>query len=68
MSNVTLMEALLGRARDALEHARTAIVRLYELYADAGAGHLYFSELIALLLLSRPEEALVAARMRIRGC
>ena len=30
--------------------------------ADAGAGHLYFNEMIALLMLDRPDEALVAAR------
>jgi len=62
MSNVTLMESLLPRAREALEHARAAIARLHELDADAGAGHLHFSEMIALLVLDRPEEALVAAR------
>jgi RNase P/RNase MRP subunit POP5 len=62
MSNVTLMESLLHRAREALEHARAAVARLHELDADAGAGHLYFSKMIALLVLDRPEEALVAAR------
>src|ERR1700730_18907578 len=41
MSNVTLMESLLGRPREALEHARTAIARLHELGADSGAGHLH---------------------------
>jgi predicted ATPase/DNA-binding winged helix-turn-helix (wHTH) protein len=62
MSNVTFMESLLGRSREALEHARAAIARLHELDADAGAGHLYFGEMIALLMLNRSEEALVAAR------
>ena len=61
-SNVTFMESLLGRPREALEHARTAIARLHALDADAGAGHLYFSEMIALLMLNRTDEALVAAR------
>ena len=62
MSNVTLMESLRSHPGQALEHARAAIARLHKLYADAGAGHLHFSEMIALLMLSRPEEALVAAR------
>jgi hypothetical protein len=62
MSNVTLMESVLGRPREALEHARTAITRLYALAADAGAGHLHFSEMIALLDLDRTDEALSAAR------
>ena len=62
MSNVTFMESLLGRPREALEHARTAIARLYALAADAGAGHLHFSEMIALLMLDRTDEALMAAR------
>jgi predicted ATPase/DNA-binding winged helix-turn-helix (wHTH) protein len=61
-SNVTLMQSLLDRPREALEHARTAIARLHELDADAGAGHLYFSEIMALLMLDRSAEALVAAR------
>jgi len=62
MSNVTFMESLLGRSREALEQARPAIARLHEVNADAGAGHLYFSEMIALLMLNRSAEALVAAR------
>jgi predicted ATPase len=61
-SNVTFMESLLGRPSEALEHARTAIARLHELDADAGAGHLYYSEMIALLMLNRLEEGFVAAR------
>jgi hypothetical protein len=61
-SNVTFMKSLLGRPGEALEHARAAIARLHELDADAGAGHLYFSEMIALLMLNRSEEGLVAAR------
>jgi hypothetical protein len=62
MSNVTFMEALLGRPLDALEHARAAIARLHVLAADFGAGHLHFSEMISLLLLDRIDEALIAAR------
>jgi predicted ATPase/DNA-binding winged helix-turn-helix (wHTH) protein len=62
MSNVTFMESLLGRTHEALEHARTAIARLHALDADAGAGHLYFVETIALLVLNRMDEALAAAR------
>jgi predicted ATPase/DNA-binding winged helix-turn-helix (wHTH) protein len=61
-SNVTLMKALAGRPAGALEQARESIARLHELGADPGAGHLYFSELIASLLLDRLEEALAAAR------
>ena len=61
-SNATFMESLLGRPQEALEHARAAIARLHELDADAGAGHLYFSEMIALIMLNRPAEGLVAAR------
>jgi hypothetical protein len=61
-SNVTFMESLLGRPGEAFSHARSAIARLHELDADAGAGHLYYSELIALLMLNRSEEGLVAAR------
>jgi predicted ATPase/DNA-binding winged helix-turn-helix (wHTH) protein len=61
-SNVTLMESLLGRSLEALDHARTAIARLHALGADAAAGHLYFGEMIALLDLDRPDEALLAAR------
>ena len=33
-SNVTLMEALRGHPEEALEHARAAIARLHELYAE----------------------------------
>ena len=62
MSNVTFMQSMLGRPHDALERARSAIARLHALGADAGAGHLYFSEMIAFLLLDRTGEAQVAAR------
>ncbi len=62
VSNVTIMELLLGRWEDALEHARAAIGRLHALDADAGAGHLYQNEMIALLMLGRLDEAWVAAR------
>ncbi len=62
MSNVTLMESPLGRPREALEHSRQAIARLHALGADAGAGHLYFGEFTALLMLERMDEALIAAR------
>jgi predicted ATPase/DNA-binding winged helix-turn-helix (wHTH) protein len=62
MSNLTFMEAMVGRPHDALEHARASVARLVELGADAGAGHLNHTELIALILLDRPREALAAAR------
>ena len=62
MSNVTLMELLLGREQEALEHSRIAIARLHALGDDAGASHLYNSQMLALLLLERPDEALLAAR------
>jgi predicted ATPase/DNA-binding winged helix-turn-helix (wHTH) protein len=62
VSNVAIMELLLGRWHDALDHARTAIGRLHALAADAGAGHLYQTEMIALLMLGRPDDAWVAAR------
>ena len=62
MSNVTLMEAALGHAQEAVQHAREAIARLHALGADAGAGHLYYSELTALLTLDRVDEARIAAR------
>jgi len=62
MSNVTFMEALIGRSCEALEQSRAAIARLYELGADTGAGHLYHSEMLALLMLDRSDEALAAAR------
>ncbi len=61
-SNVTFMEVMLGRPREALEHARTAIARLHALDADAGAGHLYCNEMTALLMMDRNDEALAAAR------
>ncbi len=66
MSNVTLMESLLGRPREALEDARTAIARLHALGDDIGASHLYYSETIALLMLDRIDDALVAARNAYR--
>ncbi|HKE40346.1 MAG TPA: winged helix-turn-helix domain-containing protein [Casimicrobiaceae bacterium] len=62
MSNVTLMEVLLGRWQEALDQSRACIARLYELGADTGAGHLYHSEMLALLMLDRSDEALAAAR------
>jgi predicted ATPase/DNA-binding winged helix-turn-helix (wHTH) protein len=62
MSNVTFMEALSGSSSEAVEQSRAAIVRLCELGAEAGAGHLYHSEMIALLMLARSHEALAAAR------
>jgi predicted ATPase/DNA-binding winged helix-turn-helix (wHTH) protein len=62
VSNVTIMELLLCRWQQALDHARIAIDRLHALGADAGAGHLYQSEMIALLMLNRLDEALPAAR------
>ena len=69
MSNVTLMESLLGRPREALEHARTAIARLHALGADVGAGHLYFSEMIALSDAGSDRTTRSSPRaMRIRAC
>ncbi|HET7032561.1 MAG TPA: hypothetical protein VFJ48_05510, partial [Casimicrobiaceae bacterium] len=62
VANITTMELLLGRWRDALEHARAAIARLHALSSDAGAGHNYQSEMIALIMLERLDEAWVAAR------
>ncbi len=60
--NVSHMELLLGRFEEALAHARAAIAQLHTLGADAGAGHLYQAETVALLMLDRPDEACVAAR------
>ena len=62
VANITTMELLLGRWQEALEHARAAIARLHALSADAGAGHNYQSEMIALIMLKRLDEAWVAAR------
>ena len=62
VSNITIMELLLGRWEDALAHARAAIERLHALGADAGAGHLYQNEMIAHMMLGRLDEAWVAAR------
>ncbi len=62
VSNITTMELLLGRWHDTLAHARSAIDRLHDLAGDAGAGHLYQSEMLALVMLGRLEEAWVAAR------
>jgi hypothetical protein len=62
VSNVTIMELLLGRWHDALAHARAAIARLHALAADTNAGHLYQSEMMALVMLERLDEAWVAAR------
>ena len=62
ISNVTIMEVALGRWEDALEHAHTAIARLHALGSDAGAGHLYQTEMIALMMRGRLDEARAAAR------
>ena len=62
LSNVTTMELLLRRWEEALEHTGPAIARLHALAADAGAGHLYHNEMIALLKLRRHDEAWVPAR------
>ncbi|MEO8303153.1 MAG: winged helix-turn-helix domain-containing protein [Betaproteobacteria bacterium] len=62
VSNVSFMELLLGRFEDALAHARAAIAGLHALGRDSGAGHLYQSEMVALLMLNRAGEAGVAAR------
>jgi hypothetical protein len=61
-SNVTLVENLLGRSDEAADHASVAIARLHALGADAGAGHLYFSRSVALLMLGRLDDALADAR------
>jgi nitroreductase len=61
VSNVALMELLLGRFDDVLAHARAASNRLHAIGSDAGAGHLYQAEMAALLMLNRPDEARVAA-------
>jgi predicted ATPase/DNA-binding winged helix-turn-helix (wHTH) protein len=61
-SNVTLMQALCGHASRALEQSSAAIARLHALGDDARAGHLYNSQMIALLMLDRTDEAMVAAR------
>jgi hypothetical protein len=60
--NVAFMELLLGRFDAALEHSQTAIARLHVLGSDGGAGHVYQSEMTALLMQNRPIEARVAAR------
>ena len=62
MSNVAMMEVLLGREAEALDHARAAIARLHAIGHDAGAGHLYHGEMSALLMLDRLDEARVAGR------
>jgi hypothetical protein len=62
VSNITIMEVLLGRWKEALAHARAAIDRLHALGADVNAGHLYQSEMMALVMLGRLDEAWVAAR------
>jgi len=61
-SNVTFMEILLGRPREALDHASAAIERLHALAADAGASHLYANRSVALLILGRFDAALADAR------
>ncbi|HEX4524481.1 MAG TPA: winged helix-turn-helix domain-containing protein [Casimicrobiaceae bacterium] len=62
MSNVTFVEILLGRHREAADHASAAIARLHALGADAGAGHLYANRSVSLLLLGRLDDALADAR------
>ncbi len=62
MSNVTAVELLLGRPKVALEHARAAIARLDVLGGSVGASYLYNNAMIALLVLSRVDEATAAAR------
>ena len=61
-TNVTFIENLLGRPHEAADHASVAIARLHALGADAGAGHLYFSRSVALLMLGRLDDALADAR------
>ncbi len=62
VSNVALMELLLGRFEEVLAHSRAAIDRLHQIGSDAFAGHLYQAEMAALLMLARPDEASGAAR------
>ena len=62
MSNVTFIENLLGRPQEAADHASVAIAGLHALGADAGAGHLYFTRSLALLMLNRLDDALTDAR------
>jgi hypothetical protein len=62
MSNVTGLEILLGRAPEALTHARESIARLHALGNDGGASHLYSTEMLALLVQNRLDEAREAAR------
>jgi predicted ATPase/DNA-binding winged helix-turn-helix (wHTH) protein len=64
VSNVTAVELLLGRPEAALEHARAAIARLETVGAGAsgGAGHLYYSATIALILLNQLDKAVAAGR------
>jgi hypothetical protein len=60
IANVTAMELLLVRPEAALDHARAAIARLEVLGAEGGAGHLYHSVMMALILLHRLDDALAA--------
>jgi tetratricopeptide (TPR) repeat protein len=69
MANVALIELLLGRLEAALEHGRAAIAQIDALGAGGtvghGRGHLYWAVMIALILLSRPAEAVAAGRMAL---
>jgi len=71
MANVALIELLLGRLEAALEHARSAIACIHALGAGGtvrhGLGHLHWAELIALILLDRPAEAVAAGRIALKN-
>ena len=62
MSNVVSMELLLEQSEAALEHGRAVITRLDVLGAGANAGYLKWIVMIALMLLDRLDEAIVAGR------
>jgi hypothetical protein len=63
MSNVTAAEIGLGHTEIALERARASIAQLEAIGAGAGAGHLHNNVMLALTLLGRADEALVAGRI-----
>ena len=67
MSNVTFMEIVAGRPRKRRARAE-AIARLHELGADAGAGHLYFSELSRCSCSTGSTKRVAPAQGRIRAC
>ncbi len=62
MSNVTAMEAKLGRTEAALAHARDAIEALDVIGGGAGAGHLWYVIMRILIDLDRLDEVMAAGR------